>query len=288
MRDRVPDGVCTPLGAEHSLVSPPRRYVPLGALRATRHRLTYCGHMIVFVHGVPETSVVWNRLRPHLEGESVALSMPGFGCPRPPEFGATKDEYVAWLVNEVASFDEPIDLVGHDWGAGLTYRVATAHGGLLRSWCADIGSIMHPNYVWHDFARIWQTSGEGEAYFSDQAATSVEDLGAVYELFGVPHDDAFVMAAAQDDTMGACILDLYRSAIPNAFAHWGSEFQPTSAPGLVLHPTDDPFDDAATSLEVAAMLGARHQRLDGLGHWWPLQGPRESAAFINDFITSID
>ena len=26
-------------------------------------------------------------------------------------------------------FGEPVDLVGHDWGAGLTYRVVTAHGG---------------------------------------------------------------------------------------------------------------------------------------------------------------
>ena len=54
--------------------------------------------------------------------------MPGFGCPRPAEFGATKDEYVEWLVAELEGMDGPVDLVGHDWGAGLTYRVATAHG----------------------------------------------------------------------------------------------------------------------------------------------------------------
>lgn len=79
--------------------------------------------MIVFVHGVPETASLWDKVRSHIEAESVALTLPGFGCPRPDGFGATKDEYVEWLVAELDTFDEPVDLVGHDWGASLTYRV---------------------------------------------------------------------------------------------------------------------------------------------------------------------
>ncbi len=43
-----------------------------------------------------------------------------------------------------------------------------------------------------------------------------------------------------DATMGACILDLYRSATQNPYQHWGP-WTPTRAPGLVLHPTEDPF-----------------------------------------------
>jgi pimeloyl-ACP methyl ester carboxylesterase len=244
--------------------------------------------MIVFVHGVPETSAIWSKLRSHLNGESVALSMPGFGCPRPAGFGATKDEYVTWLVDALTAISEPVDLVGHDWGAGLTYRVATAHGELLHSWCADVAGIMHPTYAWHDFARIWQTPGEGETFFSDLQTSPLADRGAVYEMFGVQHDDALEMAAAVDETMAACILDLYRSATPNPFAHWGGGFKPTSAPGMVLHPSEDPFDDEATSLEVASILGAGHERLEGLGHFWPLQGPQESATVINRFIDSVN
>ena len=102
--------------------------------------------MIVFVHGVPETAAIWDKVRSAISRESVALSLPGFGCPRPEEFGATKDDYVAWLLGELDQIEDPIDLVGHDWGAGLTYRVATAHGDRLRSWAADIGNIAHPDY----------------------------------------------------------------------------------------------------------------------------------------------
>jgi pimeloyl-ACP methyl ester carboxylesterase len=243
--------------------------------------------MIAFVHGVPETAALWNGVRDKLDVESVALSMPGFGCPRPSGFGATKDDYVEWLVAELARIDEPIDLVGHDWGAGLTYRVATAHGGLLRSWIADVANVMHPDYVWHDFARIWQTPGEGEAFFSNQQAAPAEGRAAFFEASGVPHEDAVALASWADETMAGCILDLYRSATPNPYADWREGWGPTSASGLVLFPTEDPFGDETMSRQVAETLGARHERLDGLGHWWPLQAPETAAKVLGAFFASV-
>ena len=66
--------------------------------------------------------------------------------------------------------------MGHDWGAALTYRVATTRGDLLRSWAADVANVMHPDYTWHDFARIWQTPGEGEEFFASQADVPAADL----------------------------------------------------------------------------------------------------------------
>ena len=100
--------------------------------------------MLVFLHGVPETAALWDKVRSHIDAESVALALPGFGCPRPDGFGATKDEYVAWVVDQLDQLPGPIDLVGHDWGAGLTYRVATAHGDRLRSWTADLATSSIP------------------------------------------------------------------------------------------------------------------------------------------------
>ncbi|MCU1351778.1 MAG: hypothetical protein JWM05_987, partial [Acidimicrobiales bacterium] len=94
--------------------------------------------MIVFVHGVPETAAIWNKVRHAVGRESVALALPGFGCPRPEGFGATMDDYADWLLGEIDKIDGPIDLVGHDWGAGFTYRIATSHGDRLHSWAADV------------------------------------------------------------------------------------------------------------------------------------------------------
>ncbi len=151
----------------------------------------------------------------------MALELPGFGVPRPAGFGATKDEYVDWLVGELDRLDGPIDLIGHDWGAGLTYRVAEAHGDRIHAWSADVANVMHADYVWHDVAQIWQTPGHGEAFFQAQLASPPEDQVQIFEAFGVPHDDAVELAQWPDETMGACILDLYRSATPNPAADWG-------------------------------------------------------------------
>lgn len=244
--------------------------------------------MIVFLHGVPETSALWDKVRAEFDEETVALAMPGFGCARPPGFGATKDDYADWLVGELEKFDAPVDLVGHDWGALLTYRIATTRGDLLRSWTADIANGVHPDVRWHKSARVWQTPGEGEAYFQAIHDTPLETMAEVYEGFHLSHDDARTLASWSDDVMATCILDLYRSATPNVHAAWGEQFGPTSAPGLILFAELDTFGNEAMSHEVAQTFGAREATLEGVGHWWALEGPREAAAVIKEFIGAAD
>ena len=244
--------------------------------------------MIVFVHGVPESAALWSRVRDLLEAESVALALPGFGNPRPDGFGATKDEYVDWLVAELETFDGPVDLVGHDWGALLCYRVATTRADLLRSWAGDVANLLHPDYRWHDFAQIWQTPGAGEEFMSAQAGVPQSDLAAGYQALGIPADGVAVLVPFSDAVMTSCILDLYRSATPRIFDFWGADLAPTSAPGLVLHPTDDPYGDERLSGEVATMLGACMETLPGLGHWWALQDPAAAAAVLATFHASVD
>lgn len=242
--------------------------------------------VIVFVHGVPETAAIWGKVRSAISHESVALSLPGFGCSRPDGFGATKDDYVRWLLDELDQIEGPVDLVGHDWGAVLTYRVATAYGDRLHSWAADIANIAHPTYEWHDLAKRWQTPGEGEAFVESQNAQAPEQRAPRFEAMGVPHDDALQMASASDATMGGCILALYRSATPNPHHHWGP-WASTSAPGLVLHPTDDPFGNETLAAEVAESLGARFERLEGAGHFWPYQAPAKAASLLESFWASL-
>ncbi len=243
--------------------------------------------MIVFVHGVPETAALWDHLRSRLPRPSRALSMPGFDGARPEGFGATKNDYVDWLLAELDHIEEPIDLVGHDWGAALTYRVASAFGDRLHSWVADVGNIIHPHYQWHDFAKIWQTPGAGEAWVENTNAQTPSERAGPFEFMGVPAGDALAMATAFDATMGACIVDLYRSATPNLHDHWGP-WSPTAAPGLVLHASEDPFGDETLATEVAEALGARFATITGAGHFWPYQYPAEALAVLNGFWASLD
>jgi pimeloyl-ACP methyl ester carboxylesterase len=243
----------------------------------------------VFVHGVPETPAIWDALRSHLGRDDViALQLPGFACPRPSGFGATKEEYVAWLVGELAKIaaDGPIDLVGHDWGGGLTVRLVSTRADLVRSWVSDGAGLGDVDFEWHDFAKIWQTPGEGEQFFADNLAIPVEERGAVFEMFGVPHDAAVELGRPLDQTMIDCILALYRSAT-NVGKEWGPDFHDIGAPGCVLIPSDDAFLSPEGSRVGAQRAGASAIELDGLGHWWMLQDPARGAAVLEEFWATV-
>ncbi|MFG2077095.1 hypothetical protein [Nonomuraea maritima] len=76
--------------------------------------------------------------------------------------------------------------------------------------------------------------------------------------------------------MSACILGLYRSAVPNPHADWGALAQAaTPAPGLILVPADDRVDDEERSRQVDDRLRARVAVLDGMNHWWMYDKDRE-------------
>jgi pimeloyl-ACP methyl ester carboxylesterase len=243
----------------------------------------------VLVHGNPETPAIWGPLVERLERDDVVTpQLPGFGVPAPAGFGATKEEYTAWLVRELEAIGEPVDLVGHDWGGGFVLRVACTRPDLIRSWVSDVAGLFHPDYVWHDFAQIWQ-SDAGEQWVTNTVAQPVEERAALLEAVGVVGGVATDVASAMDAEMGRCILALYRSAAQPAMAEWGRDAESASArPGLVLAGTDDPFTGGTGFAEVmASRMGADFQALEGLGHWWMLGDPDRGAKALTEFWASV-
>jgi len=241
---------------------------------------------VVFVHGVPETASVWDGVRACLGEKSAALALPGFGCPRPHGFD-TKDAWAGWLRDQLAEIPGPVDLVGHDWGALLALRVVTTEPRLVRSWAVDVASLAHPAYTWHDFALTWQTRGTGEEWMRTVLDTDPGDPAGFFgqiTAFGVSPADAKQMAASFDEEMAASILTLHRSAVPNLWADWGCGDARIGAPGLVLLPTADPFDDPVRARTVADWLGAAVAELPGLGHFWPLEDPEAAAAVLGPWL----
>ncbi|HEX6341071.1 alpha/beta hydrolase [Umezawaea sp.] len=243
----------------------------------------------VFVHGVPETPDLWDDVRAHLPGDTVALRLPGFGGPRP-EGVRDKDDHARWLADALREIDGPIDLVGHDWGAHLVYRVVTAFDVPLRSWVADVAHGWHPDHEWHDAAKLWQTPAgeESLAGLREAVPGSGRTFGDLLRPRGMTARVAAAVDAAHDVTMSRAILDLYRSAVPNLHADWGTGLdRPARVPGLVLIPAGDPFGGAELDVEVATRLGARWVELDGLTHYWMLQDPARVAAVLRGFHESV-
>lgn len=245
---------------------------------------------VVLVHGNPETAAIWGPLRAALGRDDItALSPPGFGAPVPSGFGATADEYLTWLVAELESGPEPVDLVGHDWGGGHVARLAMDRPELIRSWVTDIGGCFAPDYAWHDMAQAWQTPGTGEELVAGMVATPVEDRAALYESLGMTPEVARAVSEVTDETMGRCILALYRSAAQPAMAQWGERLSAAAArPGLIVIPTEDGYTGGEERARwAAARAQAQVTVLPGRGHWWMLEDPDAGAEALTAFWTSL-
>lgn len=240
----------------------------------------------VFVHGNPETSAIWPPLLAALGCDDAhTLSPPGFGAPVPEGFGASADEYVAWLGSELEAIGEPVDLVGHDWGGNFVLRLACERPELLRSWCTDTAGVLAPDYVWHQMSQVWQTPGDGEQAIAAQLDMGAPSRAAMYESLGITPDVAKELADAFDDAMGRCILAVYRSAGSDVLARWAERLPAAAArPGLVLVPTEDGYTGGEARHRWTAGRARAHVAvLHGAGHWWMLEDPAAGSAALREF-----
>jgi pimeloyl-ACP methyl ester carboxylesterase len=246
---------------------------------------------IVLVHGNPETEAIWDDLVPHLrEDDVVRLSPPGFGSAIAPGFDCSVDAYRDWLAGELKKLTQPIDLVGHDWGGGHVVRIAMDFPNLIRSWTSDILGAFDGEYVWHELAKVWQTPEVGEQAVTQMKNTPPEALAERYESLGVTPEIARKVVAAANADLGKAILALYRSAAQPVMRDLGIGLPRAAAkPGLALIATEDFYcGGEKLARRSAERAGAKVAVLEGAGHWWMCQQPKQGADALNAFLASLN
>ncbi|MFN3607688.1 MAG: alpha/beta fold hydrolase [Hyphomonas sp.] len=224
--------------------------------------------MILFVHGVPDTPLLWEPLVAALgltPDDYLAPALPGFGTGKPPGFGSTKDEYASWLIAQMEAAGGPVHIVGHDWGALLTLRVASLRPDLVKSWCVT-NAVIDPEYSGHRTARMWATPLLGEFVMLNMRNKARLIEGLVQG--GMPRELAELEAPHIDKQMRQSILSLYRSAIGLRFSgHWVEDLAHLPEHGQLFWGENDPY----VELPVAERFSKRHdvplhvER--GTGHW---------------------
>ena len=237
----------------------------------------------VFIHGVPDTFRVWDPLRKHLARQDVVtLALPGFSVPLPANFAATKEEYANWMIGRLEDIGEPVDLVGHDWGCILVMRVASLRPDLIRSWAAGSGPVS-AEYEWHPLARIWQTPGTGETWFKELDPSAVADFMA---KAGLPIEHAKQAVSHIDQTMGDCILRLYRSAL-EVGKQWQPDLIKVQAPGFVFWGVEDAACPVTFAEELASDTNAGLLKVKA-GHWSIVERSAEIARALEQHWASAD
>lgn len=246
----------------------------------------------VFVHGNPETAAIWRPMFAALAERGVTdtatVSPPGFGAPLPDGFGATAPEYVEWLAAELSAMSGPIDLVGHDWGAGHVAGLAATHPGLIRSWAIDCAGLINPDYVWHDAAQAWRTPGAGEEHINSMLGLPTADLAGAFEGLGMKPDIALEVAGAANEDMKTAVLALYRSAGPTELSALATRLESAERrPSLLLSALDDPYVSAELAPAVADRMGSTIAELPGQSHWW-MMDPATAANALVAFWNALD
>jgi len=243
----------------------------------------------VFVHGNPETAAIWQPLARELEhlgvNDILLLSPPGFGALTPSNWAATQLDYTNWLISEIERIDGPIDIVGHDWGAGHVYGAIAQRPDLFASWAADCGGLLHPDYAWHDAAQAWQTPGVGEEAVGLLTNMAKDDLAAVLVSLGMTQAIAAEVAKDINAEMGRCILALYRSAAQPAMRDLGARLATVELPrGAVIIPTADTYPGTPDmAKDVARSMRATTIELADRGHWWMIEDPATAARQLVNF-----
>jgi pimeloyl-ACP methyl ester carboxylesterase len=241
---------------------------------------------IVLVHGNPETAEVWSPLVEALDRPDVVrLSPPGFGSPVPSGWDATPGAYRCWLAAELAGLEQPVDLVGHDWGGVHVLGVAMTQPQLLRSWCVDSIGLLDPDYEWHSLAVTWQTPGIGEEAIAPLASETVVDRLAFLTSMGIPRSVAEHLAPGCGQVDRSTVLSLYRHARQPHLSDLGAALESASKrPGMVLLATDDRATGTeSTRRRAARVANASVHVLPDVGHWWMLEDPDRAATALKSF-----
>jgi len=89
--------------------------------------------------------------------------------------------------------------------------------------------------------------------------------------------------------MGRAILSLYRSAAQPVMRDLGASLpRAVAKPGLAIIATEDSFVGGETlARRSAERAGAKVAVLEGAGHWWMCQQPKQGADAINAFLANL-
>jgi NAD(P)-dependent dehydrogenase (short-subunit alcohol dehydrogenase family)/pimeloyl-ACP methyl ester carboxylesterase len=268
---------------------------------------------IVLVHGYPDSKEVWSQVAARLAGDFhvVAYDVRGHGrstAPRPLRGGFTleklTDDFLA--VADAVSPDRPVHLVGHDWGSVQAWEFTTVRRteGRVASFTSMSGPSLDHFAHWIDRRvkrptprRVGQLLGQGaRSWYVYLLHTPVlpelawrGPLGkrwpkVLERVEKVPRGDYPTSSLPSDAAHGAWLYrdnvrPRMRSPRPDAYAH---------APVQVITPLADRFLSERLDEELEHWVPQLTRRTIQAGHWIPRTRPDRVAAWIGEFVTSVE
>jgi pimeloyl-ACP methyl ester carboxylesterase len=230
----------------------------------------------LYVHGVPNSSVMWTPFLERTGG--VALDLPGFGSSdKPADFPYSLAGYGHFIERFLEQLGlARVTLVAHDWG-GAALVLAQRRPELIDRLVVISCVPLVAGYRWHRFARAWRRPLVGELLMGVTFRWALKLVSREASARDGPLPDGFIDEVWRHFDHGTqrAILKLYRSASEDQLARAGSGLAAVRAPALVLWGEKDPYLPSELAERHARALGgpARVELLEDAGHWPWLDRP---------------
>lgn len=253
---------------------------------------------VVLVHGYPDTGAMWDEVAERLAERFrvVAYDVRGAGASTAPE--DTGDYGMDALLDDLAAVldgvgaDEPVHLVGHDWGSVQGWAAVT--GDRLAGRIASFTSISGPDWR-HvaDWARASLRSPRGVRDVLVQARRS-----AYMPLLAAPRAGQ-VMARLVPVTFRRAIgggepaPTLARDAV-NGLGLYRANLgllpgdARTDVPVQLIVPTRDRYGTVPLLLSARGHASRLHVRRIAAGHWAPRTHPDHIARWVAEFVEHVE
>jgi pimeloyl-ACP methyl ester carboxylesterase len=255
------------------------------------------GEPVVLLHGFPETSLSWSAVAPLLADAGFRVIAPdqrGYSPDARPT--AVADYAMQHLVDDVLGLADVLDLgtfhlVGHDWGAAVSWAVAAHHGARLRS----LTAVSVPHLAAYNAALRGNSDQQERASYIGlmRQEGKAEDVLA--------EEDGRRLRAMYDGKIPATHVDAYvdffhdREALTGALAWYRAMTAELANLPSVAVPTTFVWSDGDWAIGRASAEACgdhltgpfRFVELDGVSHWIPEEAPGDLAAAILERVRAV-
>ena len=253
------------------------------------------GDPVLALHGWPDTASLWDEVAAGLVARGARVITPDLrGCGRSDKPADVEGYAMHHLVADVlalldAADVERVHLVGHDWGAALAWAVATFAPERVTSLAAL--AVGHPTafreggieqLVKSWYTQLFLREGVGEAFLR------YHDYEVLRQWFRHPRAESVIAELERDGQLSAH-LNWYRANLPaDAFLAAAPRLPPVRVATLGMWASGDRALGERQMIESARHCanGFTYERLEGYGHWFPIEASEKVTKVLSDFHAS--
>jgi pimeloyl-ACP methyl ester carboxylesterase len=248
---------------------------------------------VLLLHGWPDSHRLWRHQVPALAAAGFRAVVPdlrGFGASDRP--GSVEAYGLAHILGDVIGVLDHLGVgrahvIGHDWGAAVAWAVAALFPDRVDHLVAL--SVGHPSAFgatglaqreksWYMLLFLFE--GVAERWLSD------DDYANFRTWSRHPDADAVISELSRPGALTAS-LNWYRANLPAAaLVEPPLEVPPVARPTMGIWSKDDMalIEQNVTGSAAHVTAEWRYERIDGAGHWIPLEAPDELTGLLLDFL----